>query len=184
MTRNVRSLIVAAVASAPLLLARPALAGPPLLCHPFDIGAAHSLPMGRAGWSAIDPTYDVQRLVGDTLAILSPEAPVTVRMETIRRATIYASKNPGIAAALLSALQERAAHPDVESAALAMFDFGYLVETYREGTYALAMRSPAIDKIDGYQIVLKAKALQNDDRTMEQAASLIVDGLPKRSEVK
>ena len=43
-----------------------------------------------------------------------------------------------------------------------MFDFGYLVETYREATYGLDKVSTAIDKIDGYQFVLKAQALQSD----------------------
>ena len=33
-------------------IARPAFAGPPLLCHPFDIGSAKSLPWsGVSGWS-------------------------------------------------------------------------------------------------------------------------------------
>ena len=138
MTRQFRPLMIATLASAALALARPALAGPPLLCFPFEIGAAKSLPMGNGAWHSIDTKYDVGRLVDDTLAILTPDAAVTVRMETIRRATIYASKHPKIANALLTALQRRAEHPDPKTAALAVFDFGYLVETYREATYGLA----------------------------------------------
>jgi hypothetical protein len=175
--------MVATLASAALLLARPALAGPPLLCFPFEIGAARSLPMGHGAWHSTDAKYDTARLVDDTLAILSPDTPVMVRMETIRRATIYASKSPKIADALLTALQRRAEHPEAKTAALAVFDFGYLVETYREAAYGLEMVSPAIDRIDGYQLVLKAQALQND-ATMQQAAKLIVDGLPKRTATK
>jgi len=72
MTRHVRLVIIASAATTALFFAHPALAGPPLLCHPFDIGAARSLPMARGGWQAVDPTYDVLRLVADTLAILSP----------------------------------------------------------------------------------------------------------------
>jgi len=183
MTRRFRPLMIVTLASAALFLARPALAGPPLLCFPFEIGAAKSLPMGHGAWHNIDPTYDVARLVDDTLALLSPDAPIRVRMETIRRATIYASKRPAIANALLAALQQRAEHPDQKTAALAVFDFGYLVETYREATYGLDMVSPAIDTIDGYQLVLKAQALQSD-ATMQEAAKLIVGGLPKRTAVK
>ena len=178
-----RPLMIATLGSAALFLARPALAGPPLLCFPFEIGAAKSLPMGHGAWHNIDPTYDVARLVEDTLGLLSPDAPVKVRMETIRRATIYASKHPAIANALLSALQQRAAHPDSKTAALAVFDFGYLVETYREAAYGLDMVSPAIDRIDGYQLVLKAQALQSD-ATMQEAAKLIVDGLPRRTAIR
>lgn len=183
MTRRFRPLMVAFFAGAALFLARPALAGPPLLCFPFEIGAARSLPMGHGAWHSIDTKYDVARLVDDTLAILTAAAPVNVRMETIRRATIYASKHPTIANALLTALQQRAQHPESKTAALAVFDYGYLVETYREATYGLEMVSPAIDQIDGYQLVLKAQALQKD-ATMQQAAKLIVDGMPKRTAVK
>jgi hypothetical protein len=183
MTRRFRPLMAVTLASATLFLARPVLAGPPLLCFPFEIGAAKSLPMGHGAWHDFDPTYDATRLADDTLALLSPDAPVKVRMETIRRATIYAAKHPKIANALLAALQQRAEHPDPTTAALAIFDFGYLVETYREARYGLEMVSPAIDEIDGYQLVLKAQALQRDT-TMQEAAKLIVDGLPKRTAVK
>jgi hypothetical protein len=180
MTRRIRPLAIVLLAAAALVVARPALAGPPLICFPFDIGSARSLPMGHAHWHDIDPKYDVSRLVADTLAILTPVAPVTVRMETIRRATIYASKEPGIAKALLAALQERADHPQPAAAALAVFDFGYLVETYREGQYAFKPNLlPAVDAIDGYQLVLKAEAMQKDG-AMQRAAELIQQGLPRR----
>src|SRR5262245_14108085 len=132
MHRPTRPLLIVLAAAAALVIARPALAGPPLICFPFDISSARSLPMGHSSWHDIDASYDVSHLVDDTLAILTPVTPVNVRMETIRRATIYASKNPAAAKALLVALQERAQHPQPAAAALAVFDFGYLVETYRE----------------------------------------------------
>jgi hypothetical protein len=113
MTRYTRPSIVTAVFAAAVLIARPALAGPPLLRHPFDIGSARSLPMGTAGWQAVDRTYDVCRLVDATLGLLGASTPATVRMETIRRATIYAAAHPKQASALLNrdagARAERAA---------------------------------------------------------------------------
>jgi hypothetical protein len=176
MTR-MRPLLVCATIAAAVLIARPALAGPPLLCFPFDIGSARTLPMAVGNWEKIDVRYDVAHLVDDTVALLTPDTPVLVRMETLRRATIYASKHPSIAAALLNTLQARASIPDV-NAPLAVFDFGYLVETYREATFMFASPIPAIDRIDGYQLVLKAQALQRDE-AMGRAATLIADGRPK-----
>src|SRR3954468_20071526 len=96
MIRHTRPMLAAVVALSAILLSRPAFAGPPLLCFPFDIGTAHSLPMGKGDWRATDPKYDVSHLVTDTLALLVPSAPLTVRMETIRRATIYASTRPAV----------------------------------------------------------------------------------------
>jgi len=96
---------------AALMTARPALAGPPLLCFPFDIGAARSLPIGHGSWRAIDPRYDVSHLADDTLALLAPQTPVLVRMETLRRATLYAADRPEVATALLARLRDRAKVP-------------------------------------------------------------------------
>jgi hypothetical protein len=105
-------------------------------------------------------------------------------METIRRATIYASTSPEIARALIAALQERARHPQPEAAPLAVFDFGYLVETYREGRYALRPNLlPAVGAIDGLSLVLKAHAMQNDI-AIERAATLIQQGLPRANAQK
>ena len=44
-SRTTRTPVVAAAA---ILIATPAFAGPPLLCHPFEIGTARSLPWGSA----------------------------------------------------------------------------------------------------------------------------------------
>jgi hypothetical protein len=172
-----RPALFAALTVAALLTARPAFAGPPLLCFPFDIGSAKTLPMGTGSWKTVDAKYNVSHLVDDTLALLTPETPVLVRMETLRRATIYASTHPDIAAALLDALRTRASKADA-GAALAVFDFGYLVETYKEGTYMFSAPVAGIDRVDGYQLVLKAQAMQRDD-TMSRAAQLIADGRPK-----
>ncbi|HZR24558.1 MAG TPA: hypothetical protein VFA59_13270 [Vicinamibacterales bacterium] len=122
----------AAVASLVLLTAVPVLAGPPLICFPFDTHGAKTLPMGSKGWQDIDPTYDTSKLVDDTLALLTPEAPIIVHMETLRRATIYASTKPGLGAALLSRIDERARTATPSFAPVASFDFDYLVETYRQ----------------------------------------------------
>ena len=74
-------------------MANPPLAGPPLICHPFEIGTAASLPFGAGrNWNSPLSTYDVNRLTADTLRLLNPETPMLVRMETLRRATIYAAR--------------------------------------------------------------------------------------------
>ena len=85
--------------------------------------------------------------------------------------------------ALLTALQERAKASPAGAVALAVFDFGYLVETYKEAKYMFSEPLPAIDRIDGYQLVLKAHALHADP-AMQHAARLIVDGQPKRIATK
>jgi hypothetical protein len=97
-------------------------------------------------------------------------------METLRRATVYASTNAAVAEALLQALQARAAVPTAD-APLAVFDFGYLVETYREAKPIFTATIPAVDRINGYQLVLKAHAIARNDE-MKRAAKLIEDGQP------
>src|SRR5260370_32699759 len=83
----------AGLAAALLFLAGTAIAGPPLICHAGDIGTANSLPWTSSGWNlSVQETYDVSHLVPDTLALLAPRSPVLVRMETLRRATLYAQK--------------------------------------------------------------------------------------------
>jgi hypothetical protein len=151
-------------------------AGPPLVCHAFDTGGAKSLPWAASpNWNAPDPSYDLKRLIPDTLSLLSPETAVVVRMETMRRAAIYANQDPRIAYDLLSRLMGRA----LESASpMALFDAGYLVETYKQVHLAdrAAGYVPLATELDGYAWVLKAIRLGGETASMEFAAALMKDG--------
>jgi len=176
----------AALAAALLFLAATVFAGPPLICHAIDIGSAQSLPWTSSGWNLSGrETYDVSRLVPDTLALLVPSTPVLVRMETLRRATLYAQQRTAIANELLFRLEANTReHP---KDALAAFDFGYLVECYRQASWlrqhtdslksseaADAVRAnPPTKSMDGYEWVRKAIALRGSDPQMEFAAALM-----------
>jgi len=150
-----------------------ALAGPPLLCHPLDIGKARSLPWTDLWNLGGNTDYNTKNLVKDTLGILDSGAPVIVRMETLRRATLYARKDPQVARELLTRLYKRAAdsdaaeHPD----APAWFDVGYTVEAYRQ--LFPKDQNPAAG-LDGYSFVTKAIGLRGrSDPQMELGAALI-----------
>ena len=85
-----------------------AQAGPPLICHPFNIGDAKSLPWGSGtGWDNPASSYDVKNLVADTLAILDQAPTVLVRMETMRRAAIYGAQDQSAVRTLLARLADR-----------------------------------------------------------------------------
>ena len=168
------------VLSLTLLLASSASAGPPLICHPFDIGGAKSLPWQGAAWTAVDPGYDVNHLIDDTMALLTPATPVLVRMETLRRATVYARKDPGRASQLLTRLRDRAGQQaDGREHALALFDAGYLIETYKQAAWISAnahedfwnFQQPG-PRDDGYAQITRAIALTGDP-AMEFAAAVI-----------
>jgi hypothetical protein len=170
-----------ALVAALLCFAVVAHAGPPLICHTIEIGQAKSLPWISHNWNLSGgENYDTKNLVRETLEILAPDTPVLVRMETLRRATLYARKDPVAAKELLARLHARATsaessgHPD----ALAWFDVGYLAETYKKWIGQKWMRfstdeqNPAAG-VDGYAMVKKALALRTSDPQMEFAAALI-----------
>ena len=153
-------------------LATPAVAGPPLICHPFDIGTAKSLPWSGSAWNLSgNEGYDTANLVRDTLAILNSDARVIVHMETLRRATLYAGKDQQRAKELLTRLHARAdAAPAGKAGALAWFDAGYLTATY--GQWLAKERNPAAG-LDAYGLVQRALALSGNDPEMEFAAALM-----------
>jgi hypothetical protein len=175
--------------AAMLSFAAIAQAGPPLICHTIEIGQAKSLPWVSHNWNLSGgENYDTKNLVRDTLEILAPDTPVLVRMETLRRATLYARKDPVAAKELLARLHARATsaessgHPD----ALAWFDVGYLAETYKQWigqnlahmTDGMRVDANPAAGVDGYALVKKALALRSaalhgDDPQMEFAAALI-----------
>lgn len=149
-----------------------AQAGPPLICHPIEIGQAKSLPW--VDWTHRGSTdYDLKNLTRDTLAILDSNTPVLVRMETLRRATIYAHQDTQVAEELITRLQVRAANSDDarQSDALRWFDVGYLVEAYKQWM-GKGEPNPAAG-LDGYALVKKALSLRGQDSEMEFAAALI-----------
>jgi hypothetical protein len=173
----------AGMLAALLFLATSAQAGPPLICHTIEIGQAKSLPWTNHGWNSGSENYDLKNLGPDTLAILDSSAPVLVRMETLRRATLYARRDPQAARELLTKLFARAAaaenagRPD----ALAWFDAGYLAECYKQWigknmphlTDNLPTDPNPAANLDGYALVKKAIGLRGQDPQMEFAAALI-----------
>jgi len=149
-----------------------AQAGPPLICHPIEIGQAKSLPWVEFNHQG-STDYDLKNLSRDTLAILDSSAPVLVRMETLRRATIYARQDPQAAKELITRLQQRAANSDAAGRpdALAWFDVGYLAEAYKQWM-GKGEPNPA-GGMDGYSSVRKAISLRGSDPEMEFAAAMI-----------
>ena len=171
-----------AVVFAVVLSAAPALAGPPLICHRFVTESGKLIAWGNgAGWNSPDQSYDVKQLVADTTASLTTDAPVLTRMENLRRATIYAMRDPMVAEQLLKTLITRALSTTNDGRA--WFDAGYLIEAYRQGEYLRANKKAAAwtavnetIRVDGYGFVKKAMAMSGATPEMEFAASLMTQG--------
>lgn len=162
---------VAAVA----LVALPSIAqaGPPLICHPFVTGNADLLPWGHGdAWNNPARDYDVRRLTADVLRLLRPDAPVLARMENMRRAAIYAAQSPTVARQLLGAVVARASGAEAPESA-ALFDAGYLIESYKQAAHLHTGPPPAQD---GYALVVRAIAATRGNAEMEFAASLMTTG--------
>jgi hypothetical protein len=149
------------------------LAGPPLICHAFDIGEAKSLPWMSYDWNLTgNETYDTKNLPVDTIALLDSNSTVLVHMETIRRAALYGRKDPPEARQLLTRLLARTeSTSNSAQAALAYFDAGYFAETLKQWT-GKDESNPA-QNLDGYGLVKKAIHLRGYDAQMEFAAALI-----------
>jgi hypothetical protein len=170
-----RSTVLRLLAFSALLMfiAKALLAGPPLVCHSFDIGSAKSLPWVSHNWNLSGTeTYDTSRLASDTLAILAADHSVIVHMETLRRATLYARKDPAAAKELLTkiTLGTKSANSD-ETRALTYFDTGYLAEVYKQWL-GDGSQNPATG-LDGHALIREAIQLRGSDPQMEFAAALI-----------
>jgi hypothetical protein len=181
--------LIASMVLAVLALAMPALAGPPFICHPFDIGEAKSLPWGAANnYLAMRDDYDFRNVVADTEKLLggiSAPTPTLVRMETLRRAAIYASRDRAVAEQLIAAMMARvhSADQNGQPMALALFDAGYVVEAInelqQEGRYSkqLAgverMLAGITNPYEARPMIEKAAALRPDDASIQFALGLI-----------
>ena len=182
-TRN--TLLNAVVLVIVLVSASPALAGPPLICHPFDTGSTTLLAWGSgSSWNTPARSFDLKTLTAATLRALDADEAVLSRMENLRRATIYAMQDPTVAYQLLAAMIGRVLSPT--PTARAWFDAGYLIEAYKQaghlrGGNGRFDRAPwaATDetlRVDGYGFVKKAMAMGGAIAEMEFAASLMTQG--------
>ena len=180
-----RSTLRGALLAAALLFSSAALAGPPLLCHPFDTASAASLPWG-GGWNRIDTRYDTARLSADTLRLLATDTPVIARMETLRRAAIYASADGAHVRDLAMKLDTRiTAAGTPQAKALALFDAGYYAETLQDIVRLQGYDMPGIGKADTAAIrgvlakgdgslrIAEALKLRADDASMRFASALV-----------
>src|SRR5262245_36983258 len=175
------SLSIAFVLLASLtIFEKTASAGPPLICHTIEIGNATSLPWGAPNdWRAVKKNYDLNRLVDDTLALLTPQTPVLTRMETLRRATVYGVwamrdheldytvRDEKVADQLISRLMDRLRESvrNNQPPALALFDAGYLTACYEQAGYKSEKTANGYQMVrkslDGYSMVRKASGGQN-----------------------
>lgn len=154
-----------------------AKAGPPLLCFPMSIGDSASLPWGAGAWNSPRADYDRARLADDTVALLSSQARTLVRMETLRRAVIYAASDEAAAKKLFGALRARAAQAGGKSAdPRALFDLGYAAEAYRQTKHALSLERLVDPPEDGYALIRQALKARGPDPEMEYAAALVTSG--------
>ena len=180
------SLRIALLAAA-LVIAPVAMAGPPLLCDPFDAAGAASLPWGK-GWNQRSAGYDTERLVDDTRALLAPQVTVIARMETLRGAAIYASAVGVDLRRLSTALEARiTSASDPRSKALALFDAGYFGETLQDIARLQRYDMPGVVKVDtvalhavlekgdGSRRIAQALRLQPADASMRFAAALVAE---------
>ena len=155
-----------------------AQAGPPLICHPYNIGDAKSLPWGTgSGWDATDPAYNVGSLVTDTLATLDQSPTVLVRMETLRRAVLYGAQDHAAARALLAQLKNR---EEAKPTAFAYFDYGYFLTSLNQIHWLY--KEDLSEGVDGYQFAQKALALAPDSAEMHFAAAIMVSSPPRPAE--
>ncbi len=167
--------------SAALALAAvvPVLAGPPLICSRFDIGTASSLPWNvGTDWKGMLDTYNRSRLTTDTLALLTETTPIVVRMETLRRAALYATTDKRAADRLLTALITRAKSAGVDGKidALSLFDAGYLAESYKQANPISGWIGSLASAIDGRAMVERSLAMRGGDPAIAFAASLMTEG--------
>jgi hypothetical protein len=174
-------------------LATPAVAGPPLLCHPYEIGDARSLPWdGSRGWLGDLPGYGLDRLLADTEALLTPSTPVIARMETLRRASLYASRDRAVASQLLTRLLARVNAAELKGAPdpMALLDAAYVTGAFHEismlgrdaafRSRAAAARD-ALGNADAYALIQRSIAARPDDAALHFAAALIASGRDRRA---
>ncbi len=175
MTRASRT-VALLVAAGSLWAAPSAFAGPPLVCHPYQIGDAKSLPCDAKGGAS--KGYDRAQVVDDTLALLKTERDYLVRMETLRRATVYVGQDRDRATELLAKLSWMALDAEAagnsEWARTAWFDAGFLASCYHQNGVDIDWKPGVADHLQGWAWIQKAIDQGADDPAVQFAAALVL----------
>lgn len=148
--------------------------GPPMVCHPLVIGTAKSLPFGNGAFDA-SSSYKHGAVVKDALALLKAEKSPIVRMETLRRATVYIEKDRALATELLGKLAWRAMDSEAAGTpdAGAWFDAAYLAGCYGQMGVDVGCAAGESGGILGYAWMQRALVLAENDSEMELGAALM-----------
>ena len=126
-----------------------------MICHPLEIGSEKSLPWGTGSdWDLKIVSYDTSRLTQQTLELLTPNTPVIVRMETLRRAVIYSGQKPELTLDLAGRLIERS--NKLNSEPLAAFDAGYFIEAAHQ-----YFKNDPLKGMDGCSLAQKERRHSN-----------------------
>jgi hypothetical protein len=163
------------------LFAASTFAGPPLICHTYDIGNAKSLPWIGHDWNLSgNESYDTNNLAADTLSILDSDPTVLVHMETLRRAALYGQKNPQALKQLFIKIIARtdASSSNAMALSLASFDLGYFTATLAQLHLIYKDFVSPAQSLDAKILVDKAIHLRGNDPQMEFAAALVTLGVP------
>ncbi len=174
MTNTLKQWTRATVVAAAMTIAAAAEAGPPMICHPVEIGAAESLPWGKDGFST-DRGFAADRVPGETVRILERDQSALVHMETLRRATLYCEDDDEAAVRLAAALMARAldAGTSGRPAALRWFDAGYFVQCCHQLGIRLDVQGGTANGIAGYGWVKRAIEIAGPDAELEFGAAMV-----------
>lgn len=148
--------------------------GPPLVCVPFEIGDAKSLPWGEGAFDK-KARYANNRLVDDTLGVLKTTESTLVRMETLRRATVYA--DAGAARELLARLAwialdiESSPESTQEARARAWYDAGFFAACLWHMGTDLDWKPGWSEGVQGYAWMARAIELEGSDPAMQLGAA-------------
>lgn len=174
-----KNVIAGLFLGASLCVAAAAGLGPPLVCHPIQVGDAATIPWGSGAFEG-KRGYNVKNLVADVEKALKDAPSVLVRMETLRRAAVYVSEGPSARSDLLARLTARAldaeAAGEPRASALAWFDAAYFVGCLdqlnaEDGGRRLAWG--LADGVPGYAWMKRAISLAPEEPAMEFAAALL-----------
>lgn len=175
-----RTIVIAVIVAATFLIYQSAQAGPPCICWPLEIGDAESLPWGDDPFDTISG-YKSDQVIKDTLTFLKSDTPIIVRMETIRRASLYLNDDQAAAYELLANLIARALNSEMQNKpnAGAYFDAGYLAQAYYQidSREYKSFSCGSANGVIGYAWIQRAIELNGDKDPMLQFAAALATNL-------